>query len=191
MNHIITCNPITKLRSLKDPVDNFIVCHFHEVDAKFYLTKKTRLVYDLYVQDEQSDEIEEIINSYSDETIRVHEIAYLSEIPELVSETLLQEYDPEDLLDENGDKELPNVYVSADYDFSRLLTASLNRQFREDSLELEAVNLLQYYNFTKLEKMVEMMKRELESNFIYPEDPVSFAYVTNRLLRGNMKGLLM
>ena len=191
MNHIITCNPIGKIRSLKDSIDNFMVCHLHEKDAKFYLTKTSRIVYDLYVQDELSDEVDELLTSYDDTEIRVNEVPSLSVIPEMVSETILQEYTPEDLLDEDRDKEPPNVYISADVDFSRLMTAALNRQFRNDSLELEALNLLSYYHLASFAKMVEMMKRELESDFIYPEDPVSFAYVTNRLLRGNFRGMVM
>ena len=191
MNHIITCNPIGKIRSLKDPIDNFMVCHLHEKDAKFYLTKTSRIVYDLYVQDELSDEVDELLTSYDDTEIRVNEVPSLSVIPEMVSETILQEYTPNDLLDEDRDKEPPNVYVSADVDFSRLMTAALNRQFRNDSLELEALNLLSYYHLASFAKMVEMTKRELESDFIYPEDPVSFAYVTNRLLRGNFRGMVM
>lgn len=190
MNHIITCSPIGKIKSLKDPVDNFIVCHFHEYDAKFYYTKKTLPIYEIFVQDENCNEVDELLDTYHEENVNVHEVPALSEIPTIIAETVALEYSPEDLLDENSDIEVPSVYLSADVSFSNLMTSALNREFRNSALELECVNLIKYYGMTEFSAMVQMMKRELETDFIYSEDPVLFAYVTNHLLRGNSKRFL-
>lgn len=191
MNHVITCNPIGEIKSLKQPIENFVVCHFHEYDAKFYLTKKTKPIFDLYVQDEYCDDVEALLEEYESEQVNVYEVPALSEISEILSQNIAAEYNPDDLLDENSDKELPCVYLCADVDFSKLMTASLNRSFRNKGLELEAINLMKYYQLTNFSKLVEMMKTELETKFIYPEDPVQFAFVTNFMLRGGNKRWVM
>lgn len=191
MNHVITCNPIGEIKSLKQPIENFVVCHFHEYDAKFYLTKKTKPIFDLYVQDEYCDDVESLLEEYESEQVNVYEVPALSEISEILSQNIAAEYNPDDLLDENSDKELPCVYLCADVDFSNLMTASLNRSFRNKGLELEAINLMKYYQLTNFSKLVDMMKTELETQFIYPEDPVQFAFVTNFMLRGGNKRWVM
>lgn len=187
MNHIITCNPIGLITSLKKPYHNWTVCHLHEKDAKFYLTKKTRIVYDIYSEDENNNDI--LDEWFDDESgydkmfeMKFHEVPYLSEIPAMVSSIIRDEYSPEDLLDE--DKESPTIMVAAEPDFSRLMVGALNRQFRADNLELEAINLMSYYQITEFAKLVEMIKKEMNSDFVYGDDPVSFAYVVNRMLRG-------
>ncbi len=123
--------------------------------------------------------------------MNVYEVPALSEISEILSQNIAAEYNPDDLLDENSDKELPCVYLCADVDFSNLMTASLNRSFRNKGLELEAINLMKYYKLTNFSKLVDMMKTELETQFIYPEDPVQFAFVTNFMLRGGNKRWVM
>lgn len=191
MNHVITCNPIGDIKSLKQPIENFVVCHFHEYDTKFYLTKKTKPIFDLYVQDEYCDDVESLLEEYESEQVNVYEVPALSEISEILSQNIAAEYNPDDLLDENSDKELPCVYLCADVDFSNLMTSSLNRSFRNKGLELEAINLMKYYQLTNFSKLVDMMRTELETQFIYPEDPVQFAFVTNFMLRGGNKRWVM
>lgn len=191
MNHVITCNQIGEIKSLKQPVENFVICHFHEYDAKFYLTKKTKPIFDLYVQDEYCDDVESLLEEYESEQVNVYEVPALSEISNILSHNIAAEYTPEDLLDENSDKELPSVYLCADVSFSNLMTSSLNRSFRNMGLELEAINLMKYYQLTNFSKFVDMMKTELETQFIYPDDPVQFAFVTNYMLRGGNKRWVM
>lgn len=191
MNHVITCNPIGEIKSLKNEVDNFIVCHFHEYDAKFYLTKKTKPIFDLYVQDEYCDAVEELLTEYEREQVNVYEVPSLSVIPEVLVQNIGAEYNPDDLLDENSDKELPCVYLCADTPFSTLMASSLNREFRKNGYEIEVTNLMKYYQTPSFDRLVDMMKRELETEFIYKDDPVQFAFVTNFMLRGGNKGWVM
>ena len=127
MNHVITCNPIGEIKSLKDPVENFVVCHFHEYDAKFYLTKQTKPIFDLYVQDEYCDAVESLLDEYEEEQVNVYEVPALSEISEILSQNIAVDYNPDDLLDENSYKELACVYLCADVAFSNLVASRLNR----------------------------------------------------------------
>ena len=106
MNHIITCTPLGKINSLKNDYKNWTVCHLHEKDAKFYLTKKTRIVYDLYCEDADSSEV--LTDWYDEDSgysdmfeMSYQDVPYLSEVPKCVSELIAEEYTPESLLNDD------------------------------------------------------------------------------------------
>ena len=181
MNHIITCNPLGKIRSLKDDNGNFIVCHMYEETANYLVSREPKINYNIYCNDECMDEYADLEEEYTDINFNVIEVSYMSQISTNISDFIERDYK---LYLEDEDKyEYPNIIVAGEESFSRLMTNAINRTLRDDGIDVQAMNLMQYYGMTDVNKLAEMIKREFNTKFIYPEDPVFFGYVVNRLLR--------
>lgn len=117
--------------------------------------------------------MEDVIAEYSpeddssddDDEYNFIEKVYISEVIEEIAANIstLEEYDPK-------------IIIAIEGLFGTLVTSKLNKIFRSNSVELEAVNLFQYYKISNLEALTKSVKSSLNTNFIYPEDPISFSY---------------
>lgn len=182
--HIITCNPLVG-KSIKEYIDNFLICHLTTKLMVPYT--EPQYVFTIYHQDGMElEEFEEYISEpgYQYNFVPCEGITTALDMiaEDIMNDEVDLELDKEDS-DDNPD-ELILTVVTQTPAFNRQFSTYLNRIFRENESEVKALDFYQYMKITNIQHIENVIKSQLQTEYVYPEDPVSFAYCLEKIMNG-------
>lgn len=193
MIHIVTANSI-EIKSIKDSNNNFVIVHLHTEPFKVFNRPMTKYVFDIYYQDGMDlDQLYSEGMEYNNSNGYIYNpipspniTSVLDEIVQKVKDLEPVDTDPDD--DDEQSSEYPEpAEEGAPPDVTTLALAcypSLNAQIRkyldsefiDQDCDVRCLDLYRYMKLTSVEKLVNSLKQTLNTEFIYPDDPISFAY---------------
>lgn len=173
MLYIITSSYLN-FSSIMNYQENFILSVLHSSISKVHRTRTKIFQFDIYTQDSSSPELEDC-SSEDGINYDIHEhsaiIQSLDEIAEMfMDESIRQQQRTNDLQEE--------IIIASccSYGINSQVVKYLNRYFTSNSSELKVLNLYQQLRIPSSDKMSELLRSLLGTNFIYPDDPISFGY---------------
>ena len=190
MLHVITSNPL-KLGSIYRNNDNFIVVHTY---TKIIIPRvATSIGYgiDIYHQDGMS--LEEFDDYHSDDGI-VYDfipVAAITQALDMISDVITRDETQRQERNRNleQDDDPPDesmVAVSCDQSWNKQASRYINQILSSNGIELSAIDLYSTLKIVSQNRLTEYLKKSLGTEFIYPEDPVSYGYAIHRVLGGIM-----
>ena len=177
---IITTNKINNSQTWKitDYVENFVVVHHSQTrNLKVLADEVETNSYDVYCQDGIEQTISEDYESTNNEIFNFIPSRSIQESLDQIIEDILENYDT------NDENEFVIVVVS-DPISSKNICKYMNSKFTEEETDLKTMNLLEYMNMKSLDELSDSIKNTLNSDFVYPDDPISFSYAIRILLNG-------
>lgn len=181
MIDIITVNPLENFRSVKEDNDNFIICHSYVSDLLVTSKIKEILHYNVYYKDGMdSDDLENLQEMYaSDDNMKFKftPVSYISEALDRIANKISNRIDPDE------DEDVQVVCAMEEFVAIRFV-GYLNRTFRENGIECEAISLLRYTSIPNLKALTKTLKTWFNTEFIYPEEPMQFAHVCRAYIQG-------
>lgn len=184
MIHLLTSN-LLPIRSIKDYNDNFVFCHIHTERIVPILTPTYRFIFEIYHQDEMVFD-EDVYEDTEDFIFHFHPVATMTEALDQIAESMIQFEQAEASKDEDLRDEL-TFAVCCDYNWSRQVFKYMNSAFGDHDSELSCLDLYQYLKVPSTQKMKELIGSILNSEFIYPEDSISFGYAIHRAIDGRVR----
>lgn len=204
MLHIITSNRVP-VNSLKEYSENFILCHKSKTEINVpYRDIVFQHQFSIYIQSGMNSQIEsENYTSSVEEKFLEYQVPTISEALEDIGRNI-----SDDLLsktfrrpNERGtggknnkkqndtDIEEPIIFCACDPSWNHLACAFLNKYFRRNLLakygvNVECLNLFSYLKVVNDDAIKSMIKNILNTDFIYPDEPVSFSYALDRVMLG-------
>ena len=190
MLHVITSNPL-KLGSIHRNNNNFIVVHTY---TKIIIPRvATSIGYgiDIYHQDGMS--LEEFDDYHSDDGI-VYDfipVAAITQALDMISDVITRDETQRQERNRNleQDDDPPDesmVAVSCDQSWNKQASRYINQILSSNGIELSAIDLYSTLKIVSQNRLTEYLKKSLGTEFIYPEDPVSYGYAIHRVLGGIM-----
>ena len=190
MLHVITSNPL-KLGSIHRNNNNFIVVHTY---TKIIIPRvATSIGYgiDIYHQDGMS--LEEFDDYHSDDGI-VYDfipVAAITQALDMISDVITRDETQRQERNKNleQDDDPPDesmVAVSCDQSWNKQASRYINQILSSNGIELSAIDLYSTLKIVSQNRLTEYLKKSLGTEFIYPEDPVSYGYAIHRVLGGIM-----
>lgn len=204
MLHIITSNRIP-VNSLKEYSDNFIICHKSKTEINVpYRNIAYQHQFSIYIQSGMNSQIEsENYTSSMEEKFLEYQVSTISDALEdiggKISKDLLCENDRRrsagrgrdkaDKDHENNTREEPMIFCACDPAWNHLACSFLNKYFRRNLLaksgiSVECLNLFSYLKVVNDDAIKSIIKNILNTDFIYPDEPVSFSYALDRVMFG-------
>lgn len=190
MIDFITTNPIDDFTSVKDKYDNFIICHYYQTESKVTAVRQMIDHFVVYYQDGMdTSEIENYQENYASNStskFRFVPVAFMSEaLDKIVKKVGNRVESYKETRDEEDDDELDvQVICATETDVARGFNSYMNKKFRENLVEAESISLLQYSKIVNLDQLADTMKKLFNTDFIYPNDPLQFAYVSRKFVEG-------
>jgi hypothetical protein len=189
MIYLLTSNDI-QIRNIKSYSENFIISLLHSQTSKFHRTPTQIFQYDIFTQDALSPDLEDCESS-DGINFDIHEhptiTSALDEIAQMLMDGLAkQQARSEDLREEI------TIACCCTYDGNQQIVKHLNEIFSDaDSNELigkdlVALNLYNQLRVGSKARIAELLRSLLNTEFIYPDDPISFGYALNQVLVGGM-----
>lgn len=200
MLHIITSNRIP-VSSLKDYTENFIICHKSKTAINVpYRDIAFQHQFSIYIQSGMESQIEsEDYISTIEEKFEEYQAKCISDVLEDIGGKISS-----NLLCENSrlaahregageaDRKLveePMIICACDPSWNRMVHSYLNNYFKKHLLAkhgiaVECLNLYAYLKMVNDDTIKRMLKNILNTDFIYPEEPVSFSYALDRAMVG-------
>lgn len=186
MIHVITTNPIA-VDSIYDYANNFVICHLYQKMMLPLADQSMGYCFKIYHQDGMDmSEYDEYLDepNFKYEFIPVAGITVA--LDAIVEDVCNFEVDTE--LDAEETDSTPTQMILSVCGSSMKLTSMMrnymNRKFRENESQMDAMNLYQYLHMTTIQRIAESMKMQLGTTMIYEDDPVAFSFVLNQLMNG-------
>lgn len=187
MIHVITSN-IIPISSIKDYNDNFIISHL--VMEPIIPLAEDGYHYRVYHQSEMSiDQYSAHDNFRFDYTETPDITNALDLITSTITASIIsgsasdtQTTSQEGARPPEDDDEEVMVLVACDYNWNSQVVDYLNEKFAEESSDVTCLDIYEYLNDIDTEKLVQTLKQTLGTEFIYPEEPVSFGYAIHEAL---------
>lgn len=187
MIHTITTNPITP-DSIKSYQDNFIIVHLYQKMMLPLSNSKLGYVFEIYHQDGMDmSEFEEYLNEPNFEFNFIPVEGYTTALDMVVQSVLDQEVDLElDAEEAEDDKPDEITFAVCTYNIktNRQVCAYLNKSMKEQQSEIKTLDLYKYLKKTKIGQIEDLIKMQLMTDFVYPDDPVAFGYCLANVLNG-------
>lgn len=182
MIFILTSNN-TNIKNIKDYNENFIFCLIHSINQYPFRIPKDKFIFDIYYQDGMDIDIE---SNTEDMEFRYHNLSTITEVLDSISDYLYQIENTERNKDEDIRDEIM-FGVCCEYNINNQICKYLINSISnyEDS-ELIPVNLYQYLKVGSSDKMCQILKRMLHTEFIYPDDPTSYSFALFSAVKGVM-----
>lgn len=187
MLHTITSNPVN-VRRLTDYHDNFVIVHLTDKVMAPLANGATGLMFKIYHQDgmgiEEYDEYEDT----ADKKFKFIPVRSITDALDMIADDLIEAENAND----KRAKELgiPPDEIMVACVCGRAWTGKaakyLNNDIKEDTSEIRVLDMYQYFKATSEEKMVQFVKTALQTEFVYPEDPIAYAYSLHRVLGGDL-----
>lgn len=175
MLHIITSNHIP-INNIKTYTNNFVLTHLYRRNIPIP-TKipRTKLSFNIFHQPEM--ELDQ--DSYRD-TVDME--FHFNECPDLTSsfdqigESICSQYEKCFVADTDDSPEEFQIILACDKTWNQQGVKYLNSFFKEKGLDISVMNLYTYYGIVNYDKLKTLIQSVLNSEFIYPDDPISFSY---------------
>lgn len=191
MLHIITSNAVP-VRNIKEYNDNFVICHLFqkEMNAPF---SRMKMKYDFHVfhQDEMEFDQEEYMNS-ADMEFHFNSEPDITESLKAIIQTIdsyNEKYNGKDGEDEDNPEEF-QVIVACNKQWNKQVVKYLRQRFHDKGLDITPLDIYEYFGIVNMDKLKNMIQSALGSEFVYPEDPVSFSYALYMTFAGGLEASL-
>lgn len=185
MINIITSNPTT-IKNIQDYTDNFIVVHLMECTMISLSVQTSGYKFNIYHQDGMDlSEYEEYQNS-SNLRFEFIPVRTISEALDKIIETIVQDEEQARTEAEKFNENQEELMVASvvDMSWNKLGINYINNGLAQHDCESSCLNLYQYLRVGSIQSLVNILKGRLQSDFVYPEDPVAFSYAIMRVLNG-------
>lgn len=180
MINIITSN-IIPITSIKRYNNDFMFCHHYKrrVLLPFNETK-VKHIFQIFHQTDMDCDVESYTNSTELEFNFIQKPTMLECLDDIAS-ALCEQFDHQK--DDDNPEEIM-IVVACDISWNNQVVSYLNKALQSRGIDTTCLNLYQYLRIADYDKIKTMMKNILGSEFIYPEDPISFSYAIDRALIG-------
>lgn len=183
MNLIITSNPIQLKNNIYDYVDNFEIVCVRERSLSTMRTPTSVYQYDVWYHDGMDIEIEtndhEFQFHYYPTDVLTTALDEIAKLIIMIQEAILER-------DEDDQEEL-NVIVICEKQWNKDAVHYINQKLAEDMDDVgnypNVMDLYQYLRIGNKDDFANIMKNTLNTQFIYPEDPVAFGYAVYQTLK--------
>ena len=185
MINIITANS-QDVRSIRDYNDNFIISHLIETTNPPFNTNVICYHFDVYYQDGIS------LADYTDYT-DTPEITYrfipVASITEALDRIAVKLIDAEDEAAERAEDDEDTqedllVAVVCNVKWNYQVVRYLNGRINESGNDTSCLDLYRHFKIVRQERLVDILKEHLHTQFIYPEDPLAYGYALFQLISG-------
>ena len=183
MIHLVTRNLI-RVNKLSEYTDNFVICHLKErvippmVNSVNWFT--------VYYQSGMSTSDFEDYTDDNQYKYRYVEVRSISDALDKIISDITSEYNTmranEDFRNEAPEEIM--LACACDVQLNRLVVQYFEKHFSSEHIEVSPLNLHQYLKVATQERLADIVKMSLQSEFVYPEDPISFAYALKRTIDG-------
>ena len=180
MIYILTANSVP-MKSIKDYNDNFVFSLLHTENSKIHKAKKTFYQYDIFLQDGMDTEGYDISGDMIN--CDIHEHPEITSSLDHIVEILLAAEERQAMRDEDLQEEI-TLMVCCDYQWTQTYVKELNERFAEAESELTALNIYRELHIASKDRLTTMLKTALNTEFIYPDDPIAFGYALVTALGG-------
>lgn len=174
------CSGVTHIREY---TENFVFGLLHIRYEYPFHPPKTIYVFDIYYQDGMDIEEEENTDNME---FRYHSCSTITDALDQISKLL---YDI-DFVEQQKDEDIREdimIGVCCDYKINKEICNYLNQKFNEyEDTELQSIDLYQYLKIGSSQSMVQVLKRMLHTEFIYPDDPIAYVYALYQAIQGYM-----
>lgn len=187
MLHTITANDIP-VKNLQSYYDNFVIVHLTDQLIIPSANGATRLYFKVYHQDGM--ELEEYDEYEDTQEMRFEFIPVNSIVEALgrIADDLIEAEDQNDAYAEEHDIEKDQIMVACvcGRSWNSKVVRYINQDIAEDTSEIQVTDMYKYFKMPSEEKMVQLVKTALNSEFVYPDDPIAYAYALHRVLGGDL-----
>lgn len=172
MTHIITSN-LGTVGSIHQYQDNFIIVHLHVVHQAPLVNYTPHFIYDVYYQDGMV--LDEDYESDNEVEFVLHPVASITEALDSITDDLVDDDYEENKKDQDKTEERA-IVTACNPSWNRQVTRYMNEQISSLGSSLEVMNLYTYMKIVNIDRLVQSLKASLNTEFIYPDEPISFAY---------------
>lgn len=180
MIHIITSNhvPVT---SIKHYVDNFMIVHHYKRQILLpYSDPKLKHIFQTYIQTEM-DYPEDEFEDTAQFEFHIHE---MSTMIESIDQIILAIYDQWKKIKDSGSDEDTMIICACVPEWNTSLCSYMNKIMHSKGMDTTCLNWYQALHAPSIESMKNIMTNRLGTKFIYPDEPVSFAYAIDCAMVG-------
>lgn len=187
MLHTITSNPI-EVKRLTDYHDNFIIVHLTDKVLLPYANGQTGLYFKVYHQDGMDVQDYDEYEDTPDMRFEFIPVTSIQEALSKIADDLIESEDLNDAYAEEHDIQKDEIMVACvcGYKWNAQATRFINKNIEEDTTDIRVVNMYQYFRIPSEAKMAQFVKTALGSEFVYPDDPIAYAYALHRVLGGDL-----
>lgn len=177
--YVITSNAIP-IDSIKKYNNNYLLSLLHS-GILIPSAKKEKIYYYDIFQQVTDDEVEDTSSNQFD--FNFIERPDITEALKLIARYLAQEEKGQLELDEDFQEEMI-VIAACPFSWNQQLVKYLNEQLIELGSEVRCLNIFTHYKLPSMDRLAEALKVSLNTNFIYPDDPVAFGYALYQAIGG-------
>lgn len=183
MNLIITSNPIRLKDNIHDYVDNFEIVCVRERSLSTMRTPTDVFQYDVWYHDgmdiEEETSDQEFQFHYYPTDVITTALDEITELIVMIQEAILNK-------DEDDQEEL-NVIVICEKQWNKDAVQYIKRKITECVDDIDdypnVMDLYQYLKINSKDDLAQIMKMTLNTEFIYPDDPIAFGYAIYQTLK--------
>lgn len=184
MVHILTSNAVP-IRSIREYNDNFLICHLSTSKIVVFNPPKTCYNFHLYHQEEYDISTEGEYENTDDMKFLSYPVVGITEALDRIASSIIHEV--ESIPPQAGEDDIPDehiIAVACGYNWTPQVVKYLNTRFAEAECDLKCLNLYQYMKVVDIQKMANIVKQSLGSEFVYPEDPIAFSFSIHKAMMG-------
>lgn len=189
MIHVITTNPSIPDK-ITDYAENFVISHLHQSRLLPLSDGSLGYVFDVYHADGMDmSEFEEYLDEpnfrYNFIATEGITTALDAIIESVADEEVDLELDAEEQEDDTPDT-ITFAIVTTNIRTNTQFCTYMNRALKEHESEIKCLNLYYYLKMSKIKQIEDLVKMHLQTEFVYPEDPVAFGFCLSQILNGVM-----
>lgn len=179
--HIITSNGVP-VSGIEHYVDNFMIVHHYTRTVRApYNESRQKHIFQTYLQPEMEVEEDDFKDTPTLE-FHLHEVPLVKSALDEIAAAIYEQWKKER---DAGDGDVETMIICAcKMSWNRTCVSYLNKRLKARGMDVECMNLYVALRASSEDKLKEIMKSVLGTDFIYPDDPVSFAYAVDRALIG-------
>jgi hypothetical protein len=160
----------------------------HSESSKFHRTKTQIFQYDIFTQDSSSPDLEDCVSS-DGINFDIHEQPTITSALDEIANLLMDVWEKQQARSEDLKEEI-TLACCCPYKINQQFVKYLNEIFSDVDMsigkDLVALNLYNQLRVSSSSRMAELLRSLLNTEFIYPDDPISFGYALNQVLVGGM-----
>ena len=180
MIHIITSNSVP-VRSIYDYIDNFQIVHHTKRPVPVPFSDMImKHVFQVYIQAEMSYEESEYENTM-DYEFYIHEMDSIVHSLDEIANGIIDQWKKEKA---SGEEEETIIVVACSPEWNHAACRYLDKRIQAKGLDTGCMNLYKTLHVMSTESMKKIVSNTLNTDMIYPEEPVPFAYALDRALIG-------
>ena len=180
MIHIITSNSVP-VSSIQRYADNFMIVHHYKREVPSPFSEiKLRHVFQTYIQTDMEYDESEFQDS-SDFEFHIHEEPSIIPSLDEIINAIVDQWKKE----RQEDDDVETIVVCAcDMAWNRSAVWYMNKCLHARGVDVDCMDLYVTLRAGSADRIKSIISAQLDTEFIYPDEPVSFAYAIDRALIG-------